>query len=304
MMVRKYNDEILRTIKELRDRGYGYERIRKYLKEHHGIEVPYSTLHYLVRIKLGDRRTYRGGEEIPWNPEDCLKDPKKAEKLAYLIGVCLSDANVYSDGKGRYRFKLRVKDEAFVDEVYNALKTIGLRPFKGYIRKEKRHYVCAYGKRFYSFMLTIKKHPEIAKEYIKEHEIAFLKGFYEGDGCLGKRKKTVYFSNTDLTKIKIITWALERAGFKYRIGVSRTKSGKIVENDRIRVIRRTRPVIIISLDSNSSRRFLALAKPCIKEENLEGKLPKDHPKPLSTYKANYSVGMNFILTKEIMSFTS
>ncbi|RLF23292.1 MAG: hypothetical protein DRN15_06850 [Thermoprotei archaeon] len=245
------NDELLREIKELRDRGYGYKRIRKYLKEKYGIEVSNSTLHYLVRVKLGDENV--AISEIPWEPRRC-------PELAYIIGVALGDASLiitkridWPESK-RYFFKLKVRDKEFAEEVKKVIERLGLpcsEVKEYYDRRDEAVYysVYCYVKRFVLFLRDLKDHPEKVWEWIKGYEEEFLRGFYESEGCLHKSGKILIY-NTRREYIDIVTECLQRLRIKYNILFKDQGAYK--------------GVWIVYIPVHEVPRFLAITKPAIK----------------------------------------
>ncbi|RLF21228.1 MAG: hypothetical protein DRN15_02675 [Thermoprotei archaeon] len=243
---RVLNDEVLRIIKELRDRGYGYKKIRKYLKEKYGLEASNSALHYWIRIKLGDENVARS--EIPWEPRRC-------PELAYIIGVTLGDGSVgiikrYSKGSRRYVFSLKVRDQEFAEAVKKAIERLGLHCSirKRYMRRKEAVYYEVYCcvKRFVVFLKDIKDHPEKAWQWIREYEKEFLKGFYESEGNLSI-EGYIRIYNKRREYIDMIVKCLQRLGI--RCSISYDKSNKYW---------------ILYVPACETRRFLAMVKPIIK----------------------------------------
>ncbi len=256
-MVRKIlNDEVLRIIKELREKGYGYKRIRKYLKEHYGLEVSNSTLRYRIKIVLGDKNAARNAavSETPWEPRRC-------PELAYIIGVTLGDGYIglckkYSKGKciKRYVFRLKVRDKAFAEEVKKAIERLGLhctKVIEYYDGRDKATYysVYCYVKRFVLFLRSLKDHPEDVWQWIERYETYFLKGLYESEGCLHKSGKVLIY-NTRREFIDIATRCLQRLGIGYSVSFKDKRVHKGVWR--------------VYIPAREAKRFLTIIKPVIK----------------------------------------
>jgi len=190
--------------------------------------------------------------------------------LAYVLGVLLSDGGVYSgkySRKNEYRILLQVRSERFARKFHNALRKLNLNPhIWSFNRNGKWWVVKAISRRFIEWYSTL--NIEKIKEIIcssKENTCVFLKGFYEGDGCLHKikRKRRTYyyieFPNTDRKIIRLLTEALHELGFDTSI---RECKKKIVFLDRSWECVEYRVCLLGGIKTTC--RFLELTNPVIK----------------------------------------
>jgi len=108
------------------------------------------------------------------------------EDFAYILGVIYGDGSVFQRKDGNYVIRLHVKDEDFAEAFYQALKRLGLNPYKS---KPSDGYWQVVG---YSKDLALKLQSVIFNE-IKEQEdailVMFIRGLYDSEGCLTIRKR-------------------------------------------------------------------------------------------------------------------
>ena len=268
----KLKEELLPVIQTLREMGYGVRKIKKHLKKYHNIDLPLTTIRRWIRNELKDTKWMR--VPIPWIPKRC-------PELAYLIGVALGDACTRPTNYKNmtfYEFRLKVRSEDFRDEVYKALKAIGLHPYK-WTYKHPQHgtwYCTAVScKKFVLFMNDIKENPKKALPWIYGFESEFIRGFYESEGNLDDYRPADYdlrIVNTRKDYIELICEALRRIGVReVRVYVERDK----------RPNRRPRYVLKIAIQEEVDK-FIKIVRPVIRNEPKR-KSPKDCPQALKLY---------------------
>jgi len=119
---------------------------------------------------------------------------KMSLDIAYILGVLLGDGYVSA-----YHVRLNTSEKVFAESFAMALRNIRLNPsIKLYLRHEKRegwketNYFCTCGcsKMFCDWLRTLSL-SEIEKKVSskKEYIIAFIRGFYESEGCIGYATK-------------------------------------------------------------------------------------------------------------------
>ena len=123
------------------------------------------------------------------------KELKPSPELAYLIGVYLSDGNVYFDGKGHYDFRLKVKDLDFAQETKRCLEAIGLGA--SVLKWNDFFWLRCTSKGLYKLLRSIAEkgtkgdagireiYWEKLEEYVEVDEEtirSFLRGLFDGDG--------------------------------------------------------------------------------------------------------------------------
>ncbi|RLF22994.1 MAG: hypothetical protein DRN15_07630 [Thermoprotei archaeon] len=247
-------EEVKEIIRNLRERDYGYGKIRRYLRENFNIEIPVATLHKLVRIKLKDKKWIKK-VPISW-------EPKRCKELAYIIGVTLGDGSITTKD---YRYCFRVENievskrgechYPFIECVAMALRKLGLEPqIYRYKRRGTWYWgVMVYSKKFTLFLKSIREDPEEAKKYIKGYEAEFLRGFYESEGCLYARSPTNYdirIINASKEYISLASWALDRLGIQHTM----------------HIYKRRKPLkdIIVIYIGRDAKKFLKIIRPVIK----------------------------------------
>lgn len=158
--------------------------------------------------------------------DNYLTFPKEmSNDLAFIIGCLLSEGN-YSKGN---IFQFGGTDKDYVEEyaaaifrIFNKKKNILLR--KKVNEKEKQYYMYNFSsdkiKIFLSEVVGLgnrihdtKEIPECIMLSTKEAISFFLKGLFDGDGCMGK--KSVSYSSTSKNLINGLSILMDNFGFNY-----------------------------------------------------------------------------------------
>ncbi|RLF24199.1 MAG: hypothetical protein DRN15_03520 [Thermoprotei archaeon] len=155
-----------------------------------------------------------------------LKRTKEAlVATTYIIGIAMSDGF-----RDEYRFRVRLakrnrrgEDQwPVIESVATALRKMGLQPK---IRIwDKWYEVEAYSKQLSELVRLVKTSKESVKRLIRGYGRHFLKGYYEGDGCLYKQSECdwdIVFKSKKWSNLVVIAWALKRLGIGYK-GIYRT----------------------------------------------------------------------------------
>jgi intein-encoded DNA endonuclease-like protein len=144
-----------------------------------------------------------------------------SENLAYILGVLYGDGYV-SNCRQQYRAGLSATKKEFVECFTDALKKISLRPHTFLIRdsvKNPRHQdryaVVVYSKIFYEWRkkLTLKDTKQLL---IDDHRLirSFLKGFYESEGSLDKKRMKIVIYNSNEELLLLVLRMLKILNFK------------------------------------------------------------------------------------------
>lgn len=143
---------------------------------------------------LGRRRT---NEEIERIARSHLISPtlSPSNELAYFLGAFLGDGYAYRGKKGNYYVQISPGlNKEFAEKCVTALQGVGLHPHMYLNKNPTKHgwkpqwMVKAYSKVLVSWLenLSINKIEELLKT--AELKKAFIRGFYDAEGCLHKRK--------------------------------------------------------------------------------------------------------------------
>jgi len=116
------------------------------------------------------------------------------EEMAYILGYWFADGNIKSGEDKRYTFRISSNDKSILEKVQSSMKS----KHKIYNRKSTNEYCLSIGnKEIYNDIIKlggvpkkslVNEFPEIPKEYIKH----FIRGYFDGDGCItfcGKQKR-------------------------------------------------------------------------------------------------------------------
>jgi intein-encoded DNA endonuclease-like protein len=251
---RLYNVEH-KTIKEIAEMfGYTYEGMRKWMIRRG-----------LILRSSAESRMIRGSGNVK------KVNLQPSEQLFYVLGVIYGDGNYRKNGD-TYRVELRVTSKAFAKSFEENLRQIGLKPCTWVEKRSERnpswsdlYTVSACSARLCKW-LKEKSYDDIWNimqtntEYVK----AFLRGFYESEGCLHLRKEggiRVSVSNTKKELIDLVARAVEHLGFKYSITTYKDERYTNGVCYRLEILGR-RP---------EKERFIKLINPCIK--NLRATTP-------------------------------
>jgi len=142
-----------------------------------------------------------------------------SKDLAYILGVLYSDGCVkmYNyNNRPYYIIIVKTKDKIFAENVYNALKNIGLN-VRIYISNGKYYEVESHSKMFVVWFLSLTLDDLL--KIVDGYEKDFIRGFYEGDGNLsyrtknGKKLPQIRFFNSNYKIIKLVRDLLIKLGY-------------------------------------------------------------------------------------------
>ncbi len=190
------------------------------------------------------------------------------KNLAYALGAILGDGFVFKHSRS-YRIGLDVTNQKFSTNFYDALKNIGLNPFKrevmpsNGIGKLKKYVVIANSKIFGEWYKRLSL-AELEKFLVEEENIlAFIKGFYESEGQIYKNKSgyiTLHIHNTNLNLLKMVEHICRTVDLNFKLYGPYKNSGKLGKNQKL-LYR------LSMLSTNHCHKFLMLVNPSIKNLN-------------------------------------
>lgn len=133
-------------------------------------------------------------------------------ELSYVIGVCYGDGSAYSAknrwGKYKiikeYRIRLSAIDRDFVDEFNRCVsKVLGRSRYPVYFDKRKGAYtITAYSRLLHDFL---KEHLRKEKETIERYPADFVRGFFDSEGTISVRGKTIHEIKAYNTNKEVLT---------------------------------------------------------------------------------------------------
>jgi len=212
----------------------------------------------IPRITIYDRFVR---DEIPrrsWGgtAREFISEPSEA--LGYVLGAMKGDGTATKYGRS-HKIVLSVRDFAFAESFKNALPKIGLHPSFWYREKQGLWVVSSNHKKFYYWYkdLSIDRIADLLVE--RRNAVGFIRGFYEAEGCLYKRKGKWYslqMSNTERSLLELVKCLLLKLNFDFKWR-SVTKPLR-------------RKIYILELHrQNQVMRFLDEISPCIKNISRE-----------------------------------
>lgn len=157
----------------------------------------------------------------------CSPNLEPTSDLAYILGVLKGDGYAnYSKKYNRCIVGLQSINSKFCKNFFRALKSINLNPSLGKnkkimgVGKHKLYYVVACSQIFYKWYekLSLPKLKRLLNT--KERKTAFIRGFYESEGSLFKRKDKKHrltFTNTDESLLKLVKNLLEEIGLVFHL---------------------------------------------------------------------------------------
>ena len=157
----------------------------------------------------------------------CSPNLKSTKDLAYLLGVLKGDGYTnYSEKYNRCIIGLQNTRFKFCKNFADTLRAINLNPsfgknkkLKG-VGKHKLYYVVANSQIFYKWYKKLSLFELKRLLNTKGKKIAFIRGFYESEGSLVKRKDKKYhlsFTNTDENLLKLVKNFLKGIGFVFHL---------------------------------------------------------------------------------------
>jgi len=177
---------------------------------------------FLPQISQSTISRWITGECKPW-PSPNLSP---SSHLAYILGVILGDGYVMIT-RHRHVMGLLAKDKEFIDAFCNKLRNIGLIPCKiclvkasgGRSGEDKYFHVQTGSKEFVRWFQRLSL--EEIGQLVVMHEMDFIRGFYDSEGCLQPRLESKSFridiKNTDLSLISMVQRMMLKLGFKTSI---------------------------------------------------------------------------------------
>jgi len=139
--------------------------------------------------------------------------------LAYVLGALKGDGAIFIRGDGNGVVQLKVTDETFARCVLKGLQKIKLKPHlrqgKLYDLERKTPYiVTAYSLEFARWYLTLTC--DALSNMVKDYPIAFVKGFYEAEGCCCDAHRLRIY-NTDLNLLILVKGLLQSLSIEARL---------------------------------------------------------------------------------------
>ena len=138
--------------------------------------------------------------------------PKPSPELAYVIGVETGDAFLNVKLKTyQYRVRLRAVDREFVEAFNQAVsKVLGCPPHRLWKGKNARETEVEFGSYLlHGFLLQKLQVLKPFIEHDKECVAAFLKGFFDSEGCIDTYRK-LSASNSNLALLRYVQYLLQR----------------------------------------------------------------------------------------------
>ncbi len=146
-----------------------------------------------------------------WIRSDHLPDgsltkfvPVPTAKLGYVVGVMLGDGSMSVSGDHCYRLKLRVGDRDFAQAFADAIAVVLDRPAPHvrYHAKTNQWHVDVSNYLLQQFLKKPVSEIGTVIRQTEECSCGFLRGFFDSEGCIHKRKLTVH--NGDLTLLNFV----------------------------------------------------------------------------------------------------
>jgi intein-encoded DNA endonuclease-like protein len=185
---------------ELRKRGLSYTEIRNEIYRKYGVWIGKSTIGKWLR----GLHNPHNGRYFPL-PELL----KPSEDLAYVIGVVLGDGNTYENSAG-YFIRLEAKDKEFVEEFGRRLgNVLGRKPIRPW-KYAEMYTVTVASRTLYELLRKPIDLKRIRKyvEHCPKCAAAFLRGFFDSEGCVDK-KGYIVLHNTNyelLVYVQRLLW--------------------------------------------------------------------------------------------------
>lgn len=184
----------------MRCKSFTYNQIIEIIKSNHGIKLPKSTISYWTR---GISSPVRAGHSFKSNPKP---------ELAYVIGVETGDGSL-SVRPERYQYRIRLKavDVEFVEAFNQAIaKVLGCPPNRlGKETTSKETYVEFGSYLLHKFLSQRFETLKVFVEHDRECAAAFIKGFFDSEGCVEVSGKLTA-SNNDLALLRYVQKLLNR----------------------------------------------------------------------------------------------
>jgi intein-encoded DNA endonuclease-like protein len=183
----------------LRKKSNTFKEIINQVEQHHNFRLTDKTVSDWAR----GVRTPTGSSRIFM--------PKPKAELAYVIGVVTGDASLNVKLGYQYRIRLQATDREFVEAFNQAVSKVLGRPphrlWKGTTAKEIHVEFGSF--LLHKFLLQELEQLKPFIEHDKKCVSAFLRGFFDSEGCVEKSGKLTG-SNTELELLKYVQLLLSR----------------------------------------------------------------------------------------------
>lgn len=215
---------------------------------------------FLPQISQSTIQRWVTGECKPWPSPNLSPSPH----LAYILGVILGDGYVMIH-RHRHVVGLLAKDKEFIDAFCNTLRNIGLVPCKISLMRDKYFYVQTGSKEFVRWFQGLSL--EEIGQLVVMHEIDFIRGVFDSEGCLQPRLESKSFridmTNTNLILINMVQRMMLKLDF-------RTSIYKI-KREGIEGMGNRKDVYHLYLRGGGSEiiRFLKLIQPSIPRKSIK-----------------------------------
>ena len=211
-------------------RGWGYRRISRALREEHGIQVSEGTVQNWIRgIHNPIMRLHRYFE------------PVASPELSYVIGIVLGDGYTIVD-QGRIIVGLTNKDKHLLRIFCRSIAKILKTPSAGRIVKGTQYGTLKATVGSTLLGLFLRKPLNELIPFIVQYPAKFVSGFFDAEGCVGvgadreSLSVNLSASNTDVTILQLIRGLLnEKFGIASSIHVGRIPQGiSLVHGEKVR----------------------------------------------------------------------
>ncbi|MEN3048071.1 MAG: LAGLIDADG family homing endonuclease [Candidatus Caldarchaeales archaeon] len=200
--------QIYHVALQLIEQGYSVKQIVEIIYETFGVTIYQSTV---VRWMRGERSPYRMGLSQRRRFRS-LDELEPSPELAYVIGVVFGDGSVYLlhyRRKWACVIQLIVRDLDFAMSFAQALAKVLNRdppPILEMVRDGKTFYVVRVRDIILTQLLIDRDIERIRKfvEHDEQTKVAFLRGFFDSEGSVGKSGVILYNTNVD-----VLRWAQE-----------------------------------------------------------------------------------------------
>jgi len=174
------------------------------------------------------------------------------ENLAYIIGVALGDGYIWAkEPKTTKAIRLKVKSGRFVNSFQAAVERLGISTNRFYDRRDDEIELKVHSTSLGRFISRFKEEPNKLTEEIRnqKEKIAFLRGYYESDGCLtyNKRWPQIYITDGNLALLCVAKNFIRDLGFESSV-----------------YNRKTYYTLYLKGKSKEKMKFLSILNPCIK----------------------------------------
>lgn len=201
---------------ELRKEGLSYNKIIARVEEECG-----------VRLSMSHLSGWLNGKHRPFGSVRQFV-PTPSANLAYIIGVKWGDASTSTNRNHMHMIKLRVKDKDFAEEFSRCLSAVLNRspPSVNWNAKTSSWHTETSSVLLQAFLLSPANEQMKVIEHCDSCEGAFLRGFFDSEGSISRRKLMVY--NGDLDKLQYVVRLLKSLGVEATGPHMRSAAGGIV----------------------------------------------------------------------------